>query len=251
MFLSLAIGAFFAAPLAARFSHMWGPRRVVTLGMSLEAIGIIVTSLLISVNVSGLALALPLFVYGIGVGFATAQLTSIVLSDIPAERSGLASGANSTMRQVGSAMGIAILGTVLFVNLVSGTSANITTSVPGMAPACVDLVTTLVDESAGQILPALRDPAAAAASGASFGGDLGSLPPEQAACFRDPAFLALLPMTVEPIESAFVDATRLAGFVASGFVLVGVFLSLLLPAMPKRLEGDREPVESDVEVAAA
>jgi hypothetical protein len=155
------------------------------------------------------------------------------------------------MRQVGSAMGIAILGTVLFVNLVSGTSANITASVPGMAPACVDLVTTLVDESAGQILPALRDPAAAAASGASFGGDLGSLPPEQVACFRDPAFLASLPSTVEPIESAFVDATRLAGFVARGFVLVGVFLSLLLPAMPKRLEGDREPVESDVEVAAA
>jgi len=243
VFLSLAIGAFFAAPLAARFSHMWGPRRVVTLGMGLEAIGIIATSLLISTSVSGLLLAVPLFVYGIGVGFATAQLTSIVLSDIPPERSGLASGANSTMRQVGSAMGIAILGTVLFVNLVAGTSANITASMPQMAPACVDLVTTLVDESAGQILPLLKDPAAAVASGADFGGDLGGLPPEQAACFRDPAFLASLTQTVEPIETAFVDATRLAGFVASGFVLVGVFLSLLLPAMPKRLEDDREPVE--------
>ncbi len=251
VFLSLAVGAFFAAPLAARFSHMWGPRRVVTLGMGLEAIGIIATSLLISTDVSGLALAVPLFVYGIGVGFATAQLTSIVLSDIPAERSGLASGANSTMRQVGSAMGIAIIGTVLFVNLVSGTAANITASVPQMAPACVDLVTTLVDESAGQILPALRDPAAAAASGAGFGGDLGSLPPEQAACFRDPAFVASLTKTVVPIESAFVAATRLAGFVASGFVLVGVLLSLLLPEMPKRLEDVRESVEPDAEGAAA
>ena len=252
VFLSLAIGAFVAAPLAARFSHMWGPRRVVTLGMGLEAVGIIATSMLISVDVTGLALAVPLFVYGIGVGFATAQLTSIVLSDIPAARSGLASGANSTMRQVGSAMGIAILGTVLFVGLVSGTSANITASVPGMAPACVELVTTLVDESAGQILPVLRDPASAA--GADFGGALGSLPPEQAACFADPAFLASLPQTVEPIETAFVDATRLAGLVASGFVIVGVFLSLLLPVMPRRLEDDHEPVEpadTDAEGAAA
>ncbi|HYO42646.1 MAG TPA: MFS transporter [Candidatus Limnocylindrales bacterium] len=253
VFLSLAVGAFFAAPLAARFSHMWGPRRVVTLGMGLEAVGIIVTSLLISTSVTGLMLALPLFVYGIGVGFATAQLTSIVLSDIPPERSGLASGANSTMRQVGSAMGIAILGTVLFVGLVSGTSTNVSAAIPEMAPACVDLVTTIVDESAGQVLPALKNPISAAA-GADLGGNLGTLPPEQAACFRDPAFIAALPQTVVPIETAFVDATRLAGFVASGFVLVGVVLSLLLPEMPKRLEDDHQPVEPmdpDAEGAAA
>ena len=250
VFLSLAIGAFFAAPLAARFSHMWGPRRVVTLGMGLEAIGIIVTSLLISTSVTGLMLALPLFVYGLGVGFATAQLTSIVLSDIPPERSGLASGANSTMRQVGSAMGIAILGTVLFVNLVSGTSTNVTAALPELPPACVDLITTIVDESAGQVLPALKNPISAAA-GADFGSNLGTLPPDQVACFRDPAFIAALPETVAPIEAAFVDATRLAGLVASGFVLVGVLLSLLLPEMPKRLEDAREPVDPDAEVAAA
>ena len=117
VFLALALGAFVAAPLAARMAHAYGPRRVVTVGMALEAVGIVATSLLISVDVTGLQLAIPLFVYGIGVGLATAQLTSIVLSDIPAERSGLASGANSTMRQVGSALGIAILGTVLFTSL--------------------------------------------------------------------------------------------------------------------------------------
>ena len=131
VFLALAMGAFVAAPLAARASHRWGPRRVVTLGMSLEAIGIIATTLLISVDVTGLQLAIPLFVYGIGVGFATAQLTSIVLSDIPAERSGLASGANSTVRQVGSALGIAILGTVLFVSLGNGVHGTCP-----MSPGC-------------------------------------------------------------------------------------------------------------------
>ena len=205
---------------------------------------------IVSLGEFGLLFALPLFVYGLGVGFATAQLTSIVLSDIPPERSGLASGANSTMRQVGSAMGIAILGTVLFVNLVSGTSTNVTAALPELPPACVDLITTIVDESAGQVLPALKNPISAAA-GADFGSNLGTLPPEQVACFRDPAFIAALPETVAPIEAAFVDATRLAGLVASGFVLVGVLLSLLLPEMPKRLEDAREPVDPDAEVAAA
>ena len=245
VFLSLALGAFFAAPTAARVAHKWGPRRAVTLGMALETIGIIATTLLISVDVTGLQLAIPLFVYGVGVGFATAQLTSIVLSDIPVQRSGLASGANSTMRQVGSALGIAILGTVLFSTLVAGSTRNIEAAMPNMPTACVDLVATLVEESAGQILQVLKDPSLAAGSG--FGGGMGTLPPEQVACLQSPVFLASLPKTVEPIEAAFVDATRLAGFVATGFVLVGVVLSLLLPKAPTHPADERQPVAVDEE----
>ncbi|MEO5965148.1 MAG: MFS transporter [Candidatus Limnocylindrales bacterium] len=216
VFLSLAIGAFVAAPLAARLSHAYGPRRVVTLGMALEAAGIITTSLLISSTVSGLALAGPLFVYGIGVGLATAQLTSIVLSDIPPERSGLASGANSTMRQVGSALGIAILGTVLFTSLGNGVHENLS-GVPGLPPQAVDGIASAMEASAGQALVDIRTQPGAE-------------------------------LTVPAVEQAFVDATRLAGFVASGFVLLGVVLSLLLPKMPTQLEQAGEPPEEPPEV---
>jgi EmrB/QacA subfamily drug resistance transporter len=201
VFLALAVGSFFAAPMSARLAQKYGPRRAVTLGMFLEAVGIISTSLLISTTVTGLQLALPLFVYGVGVGLATAQLTSIVLSDIPPERSGLASGANSTMRQVGSALGIAILGTVLFTALGNGVHENLS-AIPGIPPAAIDSVATAMEQSAGQALVVIR---------------------------AEPQYVA----AVEPIESAFVDATRLAGFVASGFVLIGVVLTLLLPEMPK------------------
>jgi EmrB/QacA subfamily drug resistance transporter len=227
VFLALAVGAFFAAPLAANFARRFGNRWVVTAGMSLEAIGIVATSLLLSPGVSGFALAPPLFVYGIGVGFATAQLTSLVLSDVPPERSGIASGANSTLRQVGSALGIAILGTVLFSGLVGGTRTNLDAALPGVSAICRETVASLVDESAGQILPAIRNPARSGADRAAFAG---SLEAGQAACFRDPAFLAALPATVAPIESAFVDAARLTGFVATAFVLLGVLFSLLLPS---------------------
>ncbi len=58
-----------------------------------------------------------LFIYGVGVGLATAQLTGVVLVDVPAERSGQGSGTQSTARQVGSALGIAVLGTILFTTL--------------------------------------------------------------------------------------------------------------------------------------
>ncbi len=229
VFLALAVGSFFAAPMSARLAHKWGARRSVTLGMFLEAVGIISISLLVSSTVSGLLLAIPLFVYGVGVGLATAQLTSIVLSDVPAQRSGLASGANSTMRQVGSALGIAILGTVLFSTLASGTEKNIADAGLNLKPECAALITDLVDQSAGQILPFLRNPDAA--GGQSFS-SFGSLSQAQVGCFMDPAVIAALPKTAAPIERAFVDATRLAGLVASGFVLIGVVLTLLLPEQP-------------------
>ncbi len=213
VFVSLAMGAFVAAPTAARVAQRWGSRRAVTLGMSLEAIGIIVTSLLISVDVTGLQLAIPLFVYGIGVGFATAQLTSIVLSDIPAERSGLASGANSTVRQVGSALGIAILGTVLFVSLGNGVHRNLS-EVPGLPPAAVDGIAQAMEGSAGQALVVFKE---------------------------DPKYAPLVP----GIEAAFVDATKLAGFVATAFVLLGVLFSLLLPKTQVHKGPDHEPVPVD------
>ena len=226
VFLALALGSFLAAPLAVSVSRRWGPRRAVTLGMSLEAVGILVTTFLISKDTSGLLLAAPLFVYGIGVGLATAQLTSIVLSEIPGSRSGLASGTNSTMRQVGSALGVAILGTVLFATLVGQSRDNLAATLPNVPAQCRELVVTLVDESAGQILPALKNPSAAAAAG--FGGT-GTLPRDQETCFADPAFMASLPKMVPPIEDAFVSAAHFAGYTALAFVVLGVVFSLLLP----------------------
>jgi MFS family permease len=248
VFLALAIGAFFAAPGAANLARRFGPRWVVTTGMVLEAVGIVAATLLISDSVTGLQLALPLFVYGLGVGFATAQLTSIVLSDVPVVRSGLASGANSTLRQVGSALGIAVLGTVLFTSLVNLSSSNIAAAFPDMQPACVDLVTTLVNESAGQVLPVLEDPSRVSGDGA-FASLPSSLPPDQRACFGDPAFRAALPAIAAPIEEAFVSATRLTGITAAAFVTLGVVFSLLLPRAHPGPRTSEEELSSAVEEA--
>jgi EmrB/QacA subfamily drug resistance transporter len=248
IFLALAVGSFFAAPLSVRLARSYGPRRAVTVGMGLEAVGIFFTTLLISPGVSGFLLAAPLFVYGVGVGLATAQLTSIVLSEIPPGRSGLASGTNSTMRQVGSALGVAILGTVLFVSLTGGTRDNLAVALPAVPSQCRELLVTLVDESAGQVLPALRNPSAAAGQGTAFGG---SLSPTQAACFADPAFLAALPDAVKPIENAFTTATHVAGFTAFGFVVLGVIFSLLLPDTRRREEEVPVPDTKPAPAAAA
>ena len=217
LLLALAIGSFFAAPAAAGLARRFGPRRVVTLGMALEAVGIALTAALVSRDLNVLLLVAPLFVYGLGVGFATAQLTSVVLSDIPAEVSGLASGTNSMMRQIGSALGIAILGSVLFVSLGTGTADRLA-QVPGMPPVAQVAVRQAIEHSAGQALIGFRSGQVDPALASQFGGQANA---GQLAAFGQ--------QVAPPIESAFVDAAHLAGWVATGFVLLGLLLSLLLP----------------------
>ena len=69
------------------------------------AIHIGMTALLISPESTGLQLMIPFLVYGIGVGFATAQLANVTLAEVDIPRAGIASGTNSTTRQIGSALG--------------------------------------------------------------------------------------------------------------------------------------------------
>ena len=85
-----------------------------------------------------------------GVGLATAQLTGVVLADVPVERSGQASGMASTMRQLGSALGIAVLGTTLFSSF--GSALNTLPMKDGIV------------KSAGAIIPQLPDAARKVAS---------------------------------------------------------------------------------------
>jgi EmrB/QacA subfamily drug resistance transporter len=216
VFLSLAVGSFLAAPIAGSIAHRFSPRRVVQIGMALEAAGVLGTALLLSPTVNGLILAVPLFVYGVGVGFATAQLANVVLGEIAPEKSGLASGANSTMRQIGTAIGAALIGTILLTGLSSGVRDGLAT-VPGLPAAAAEQVSTAIEASNGQALRAMRN---------------------------DPQAAAVVPV----IEDAFTGAARNAALVAAGFIGAGLGFSLLLPA-PSRETGPETVIEATAEDA--
>lgn len=112
--LPFAIAIMVAAPVAGVLASRFGGKWVVTAGMALETLGLIWLSRVISPDADTLTLSLPLAVYGVGIGLAIAQLSNIILSDVPPSRVGAASGANNTIRQVGASLGIAIIGAVLF-----------------------------------------------------------------------------------------------------------------------------------------
>jgi EmrB/QacA subfamily drug resistance transporter len=192
---ALAGGAFVAGGFAAPLTRRIGASRVVQLGLALEVVGIVAVGLTFAADRPAWQFCPQLFVYGLGVGFASAQLTSVVLTDVPPAQSGEGSGIQSTSRQVGSALGIAILGTALTTGLVTGTAKNLAAaSVP--APQRTAIV-AVVERTGGAILPVFR---------------------------RSPA----LQPAVAPVEEAFVTSARRAAFIAAAFVLLGLLASLRL-----------------------
>jgi hypothetical protein len=70
-----------------------------------------------------------LALFGVGIGFAITQLTNVVLYDVDPDKSGVASGANATARQVGFAIGVAIMEGMLNTETVSGTASRIRAAV--------------------------------------------------------------------------------------------------------------------------
>ncbi|MCO5992338.1 MFS transporter [Actinoallomurus rhizosphaericola] len=115
--LPLAVGTFLAGGMSARLSRRLGAARMLQAGMALEVIAAALIGLTTRADTTGFGLAPWMLVYGIGLGLTTGQLTRIVLRDVPPASTGLASGTQSTARQVGSALGIALIGAVFAVGL--------------------------------------------------------------------------------------------------------------------------------------
>jgi predicted MFS family arabinose efflux permease len=123
----LPLGGFIivGSQVGARLTRRIGITRVVQIGLATETVGLVVIAVSISPTMTFLELLPGLTCFGLGLGFASSQLTNVVLSAIDPERSGVASGANATVRQVGSALGVAVIGSVLTAQTIHHTTAQI------------------------------------------------------------------------------------------------------------------------------
>lgn len=88
-----------------------------------------------------------LVIYGVGLGLASAQLTSTVRGDIPEESSGSGSATQSTVRQLGSALGAAM----------SRTIPDAMASVGGVPADVRDGLAEATRSSAGSVIGRLRE----------------------------------------------------------------------------------------------
>jgi EmrB/QacA subfamily drug resistance transporter len=152
--LALALGTFLVSGALPRLSARMSQRAIVQTGLGFEAVAVGALALVLSTTVPTAALVGLLALYGVGVGMATAQLTALLLTDVPVRESGQASGLQSTIRQVGSALGVALLGGLLVARLAAGTRENLTAL--GLPAGTVEQVTAAVKDSVGVAVAGLQ-----------------------------------------------------------------------------------------------
>ena len=150
----LAGGAFLASGVGGAMSGKLAPAMAVRIGVGLELVGVIGVAIFANDQIGWGPIAPCLFIYGVGIGLATAQLTGVIMVDVPMEKIGQGSGSQSTVRQIGSALGIAVLGTVLFTQFQNSLMTRLTDL--GASKEIADGFAKGVVESAGGSIPGME-----------------------------------------------------------------------------------------------
>ena len=110
--LPLAACLMVGAPLSARTVARFGPRRVVGTGLLFTAAGFVCMAML-RPDTPFWFIALAQVLIGAGVGQTTAPSTTLIMTSVRMTNAGVGSAVNDTSRELGGALGVAVLGTVL------------------------------------------------------------------------------------------------------------------------------------------
>lgn len=100
------------APLSTKFVERFGKRKVVAAGMLTVAIGTLVLST-IGVDSAYTSLVVGMVILAFGMSVAMSPTTDLLMSSVPRNRAGMGSAMNDTTRELGGALGIAVLGSIL------------------------------------------------------------------------------------------------------------------------------------------
>lgn len=100
------------APLSARIVERLGTKRVVVMGLSLVAVGMLLLSTIAADSPYPMVIGF-FMVMAAGMGMTMAPATEAVMGSLPRAKAGVGSAINDTTRQVGGALGVAIIGTIV------------------------------------------------------------------------------------------------------------------------------------------
>jgi EmrB/QacA subfamily drug resistance transporter len=202
-----------AAPIAGLLTRRVTITSIVRTGLGLEAIGLLLVAHAAKTDVTFFGLLPGMAIFGLGIGFATSQLTNVILHEVDSDKVGVASGTNTTVRQVGLALGIAV-----FASLINALTIRHATATVDAAALPADVKQASVD--------------ALHAKGVNFS-------PPAGASAHDAATLR------HAIESAIAAGARPALLFAAAVVSIGFGLSFLIPRVTVAAERE-EIVEAEL-----
>jgi Na+/melibiose symporter-like transporter len=189
------------APLSTRWVRRWGNKVVVAIGMAIVAISLL-SMLTLTTTSSAAHVVVITMILGLGMANIMAPATESIMGSLPRAKAGVGSAMNDTTRQVGGAVGVALLGSILS----SQYGANVSNALRGHVP--------------DSLLAGARD---------SVGAAVGL---SQKAAARP--FAAQI---VDAAHHSFVSGMHSAVLVAAGIVVIGaVGVLRFLPARARDVE---------------
>ena len=100
------------APIAGALADRYGNRPFMIVGLALQAVGLSWIAAIAQPGMSYTQLAVALGVAGVGISLCFPTVANAVVGSVPSEDMGIASGTNSSIREVGGVFGIAILAAI-------------------------------------------------------------------------------------------------------------------------------------------
>jgi hypothetical protein len=128
-----SLTSLFISPFSGRLTDRIDGKFILFTGLFLFACGMGLVVLVASLNSTGTSFTLPLIVAGVGMGFTFAPMVTLAMRNVRPEQAGAASGFINTVRQVGGAVGNAVVGAVLQHQLASempSQAARLATKLP-------------------------------------------------------------------------------------------------------------------------
>jgi EmrB/QacA subfamily drug resistance transporter len=126
----IAAVLFVAAPASSTLVRWLGSKVVVAGGLLITGLGLVFFSALTVSSGYG-AVLVALLVLGLGMSLVMAPATESIMGSLPRAKAGVGSAVNDTTRQVGGALGVAVLGSVA----TSAYASHIVTALHGPVPA--------------------------------------------------------------------------------------------------------------------
>jgi Na+/melibiose symporter-like transporter len=211
-------------PMAARLTERFGTKRMVSGGLFVVAAGLAVASTA-TPELGYLARVLPAqLLLGLGISLAMAPATESIMGSLPRDMAGVGSAVNDTTRQIGGAMGVAIIGSIF----ASAYRPAVDSSLGSLAG------TMQQAPGGGEALAAVRDSIGGAFGvAARAGGDPRVIDTEAG---RQIAAAA---------QDAFAHSMGRSMLVAAAFALAGALIALAFLPATAVAAGDDEPLEAD------
>lgn len=123
--LPVSITMFLASAIGSRLSTRFTVRSIIQVGLAVVGVAVLALLGTVEPQLDGRAFATAMALLGVGMGLIASQLGNVVQSSVDESGRGEAGGLQYTGQQLGSSLGVALIGAIVLTGLTSGFVSNV------------------------------------------------------------------------------------------------------------------------------